>query len=42
MADNETELSGSILGINGNFIILDFNVSINYTKAKHARLYKQL
>lgn len=42
MADGETELTGTISSIAASNITVSFTVSIAYTKAKRARLYKQL
>lgn len=42
MADGETELTGTISNISAPNITLSFTVSTAYTKAKKARIYKQL
>ena len=42
VADDQIELSGTILNISGNTVFLDFNVPEKYTHNNNARLYKIL
>ena len=42
VAEDQAELTGSILNISGNTVFLDFNVPAKYTHTNRSRLYKIL